>query len=112
MPDRHAVRSVLAALLYLAAWPALAANELPVGILELDGRDAPALELENLDGERWDIDRARGGWVFVHFWASWCGPCREEMPTIQAIVDVYNTSFDMATHGNSPSHVSDYSIDF
>ena len=51
----------------------------------LDGRAAPPLVLNNIDGERWDIGDARGRWLFVHFWAAWCGPCREEMPTIQAI---------------------------
>ncbi len=57
----------------------------PKGIMKLDGRTAPPLVLQDIDGKTWDIDTARGRWVFVHFWASWCGPCRREMPTIQAI---------------------------
>jgi thiol-disulfide isomerase/thioredoxin len=66
--------------------PALPANtDLPKGIMQLDGREAPPLQLDNLDGESWSLEDARGRWVFVHFWATWCGPCRREMPTIQAI---------------------------
>jgi thiol-disulfide isomerase/thioredoxin len=65
---------------------------LPRGILKLDGRDAPPLVLTNLDGESWDIKKARGHWLFVHFWASWCGPCRKEMPRIQAIQDQFDKS--------------------
>ncbi len=68
----------------LLSWQ-VAAIEPPKGILVLDGRDAPPLVLNNMDGESWDISDARGHWVFVHFWATWCGPCRKEMPTIQAI---------------------------
>ena len=63
----------------------ITASELPKGLLTLDGRDAPPLVLKNIDGETWDLSEARGHWVFVHFWATWCGPCRREMPTIQAI---------------------------
>lgn len=72
--------------LLLLSWQA-AANAAPVpkGILKLDGREAPPLVLKNLDGETWDIADERGHWVFVHFWATWCGPCRKEMPTVQAI---------------------------
>ena len=78
------VRAMACACLLFLSWQ-VAAGELPKGILTLDGRAAPPLVLENMDGESWDIGDARGRWVFVHFWAAWCGPCREEMPTIQAI---------------------------
>ena len=80
------INLLLGALLWMTAAPAIAGEQdLPKGILALDGRPAPPLVLETMDGERWDLAQARGHWVFVHFWASWCGPCREEMPTIQAI---------------------------
>ena len=58
---------------------------LPKGIMELDGRPAPELVLNDIDGNQYDLKAARGKWVFVHFWASWCGPCRREMPTIQSM---------------------------
>lgn len=71
---------------------AAAENKLPKGLMKLQGQDAPALILKNLDDESWDITQSRGHWVFLHFWASWCGPCREEMPTIQAIVEKFEDS--------------------
>ena len=86
MRHRRGIATALASLVLLAcAWPALAGGKLPKGIIKMDGRDAPPLVLKDMDGQSWDIETARGRWVFVHFWASWCGPCRKEMPTIQAI---------------------------
>ena len=69
-----------------------ATESLPKGIIKLDGREAPLLVLTDLDGETWDIKNARGHWTFVHFWASWCGPCRKEMPRIQAIYKQFDKS--------------------
>lgn len=82
---RRAGRVTTFLLLLALACHSVAVETLPKGIMKLDGRVAPPLVLRDIDGETWDIDKARGRWVFVHFWASWCGPCRREMPTIQAI---------------------------
>ena len=80
--------SILTLLLSLLS-PALA-TPLPKGIIELDGAAAHALKLSNMDGEAFDLEQHRGKWMLIHFWASWCGPCRREMPTINAV----NTRFD------------------
>ena len=84
MRNQPALMRLLACVCLLLSWQATA-GELPKGILTLDGREAPPLVLNNMDGDSWDLSEARGHWAFVHFWATWCGPCRREMPTIQAI---------------------------
>ena len=56
---------------------------LPQGVISLEPYPAPRLELEDMDGDAYSLEEDRGSVVFVHFWASWCGPCREEMPAIQ-----------------------------
>lgn len=72
-------------------------DSLPRGIIPQDGRQAPPLKLNDLDGEMFDITEARGKWVFVHFWATWCGPCRKEIPTIQAVIKKFeNTNLEIA----------------
>lgn len=55
----------------------------PVGILKLTPFPVPNMQLQDIDGESFNIKETKGHWVFVHFWASWCGPCRKEMPAIQ-----------------------------
>ena len=71
--------------------------DLPHGIIKQNGRAAPPLKLKDIDGEPYNIADAKGKWVFVHFWATWCGPCRKEIPTIQDIVNQFkNTNLEIA----------------
>ncbi|MCL4257191.1 MAG: TlpA family protein disulfide reductase [Anaerolineales bacterium] len=48
------------------------------------GSPAPEFVLPNLDGEQVRLSDLRGQRVLLNFWATWCGPCRQEMPAIQA----------------------------
>jgi thiol-disulfide isomerase/thioredoxin len=81
----------LVSCLCLLALSQVAADELPAGVMRVDGVPAPALALETLDGEPYDLAETRGHWRFVHFWASWCGPCRREMPSIQKMRSLLDT---------------------
>ena len=76
-------------LIVFSLFPALVTAEItaPDGIIRLDGRAAPGLNLQDVDGNTYNIKQSRGKWVFVHFWAAWCGPCRREMPTVQRMTE-------------------------
>jgi cytochrome c biogenesis protein CcmG/thiol:disulfide interchange protein DsbE len=52
--------------------------------LPREGYTAPDFTLEGLDGQPVSLSDWRGRPVLINFWATWCGPCEVEMPTIQA----------------------------
>ncbi len=79
MPFKRLMLPLLAA---LCLWggcgrPALA-NDLVLG------RPAPPITLHSLDGRAIALDSLRGRVVILAFWATWCAPCRQELPLLSA----------------------------
>lgn len=50
---------------------------------------SPKFTLENLNGESKSLEDYKGKVLFINFWASWCGPCVHEMPSIASLNDYY-----------------------
>jgi thiol-disulfide isomerase/thioredoxin len=51
------------------------------------GRPVPALELPGLEAPPWRLAHERGQVVVLNFWASWCEPCRAEMPALELLAE-------------------------
>jgi peroxiredoxin len=57
----------------------------PTGVMV--GAPAPQFTLQDRQSNAWNLAELRGQVVFVNFWATWCPPCREEMPSMQRLAD-------------------------
>jgi len=53
------------------------------------GQPAPDFALRDLDGAVVKLSDLRGKVVWINFWATWCRPCKKELPDIQALSDAY-----------------------
>jgi peroxiredoxin len=56
------------------------------------GNIAPDFELTSISGEQISLEDLRGYPVLINFWATWCGPCRLEMPAFQAQFERYEVN--------------------
>jgi thiol-disulfide isomerase/thioredoxin len=55
------------------------------------GKPAPPLEAKLLDGTQFSMNATAGNVVIINFWATWCVPCRAEMPALDAFYQKHRT---------------------
>lgn len=71
-------------LVSLRALPGLAGGSAADGVPRV-GTPAPSLKVKTLDGPKLSLADLRGKVVLVNFWATWCPPCRAEMPGFESV---------------------------
>lgn len=62
---------------------------MPVTGMSISGK-APDFTLKSRDGKNLRLSDYRGQVVMINFWASWCGPCRQEMPLLEDLYKRYS----------------------
>jgi len=82
---RAAVGSLALSLLLATSFPILAASTPLARLAPQAPVPAPALELKDTTGKLHRLADYRGKVVLINFWATWCEPCRDEMPSMQKL---------------------------
>ncbi|HSJ81538.1 MAG TPA: TlpA disulfide reductase family protein [Thiobacillus sp.] len=52
-------------------------------------KPAPALKFKDIDGKTLDLAQLKGKVVLINFWATWCPPCRREMPSMERLSQAF-----------------------
>lgn len=114
------------AVLYTAL--ALGANASPVSAGSLDGLltgdmkklavhgaaiDLPEAELIDMNDGAQGLDQFKGQWVVLNFWATWCAPCRHEMPALDRLQAAMPeiVVLPLATGRNAPAQITKFFAD-
>jgi len=57
-----------------------------IGITPIKGdKKTPDFSLQDLNGKKFGLNQFKGKVIFLNFWATWCGPCKEEMPGLEVL---------------------------
>ncbi|MBF0520687.1 MAG: TlpA family protein disulfide reductase [Nitrospirae bacterium] len=56
---------------------------------EIDGKPAPDFEMQSVNGTTVSLASLKGKVVLLNFWATWCPPCKEEMPSMEALSKMF-----------------------
>jgi len=83
------------------------------------GNQAPDFELETLEGDTIQLSSLKGERVMVNFWATWCPPCRAEIPDLQKFHEdedinilAVNLTDTESSYDNVPKFVDNYGMEF
>ena len=76
-----------------------------------EGDPAPLFSLNDINGKIWSLEELKGKVVLVNFWATWCPPCRAEMPELNAFYEAHkDESFVLVgiSSGDTKEQIEDF----
>ncbi|MBD3107332.1 redoxin domain-containing protein [Bacillus sp. AGMB 02131] len=117
MVKKVAAGAVLVLLIVIAMVQALEAEQEETSPGLKTGIKAPDFSLQTLNGESVKLSDYEGKKVVLNFWATWCKPCREEMPDLQAVYsenkeDVVILAVNMDAHNDVKGFTDQYAVTF
>ncbi|HZZ78837.1 MAG TPA: TlpA disulfide reductase family protein, partial [Gemmataceae bacterium] len=88
----------------------------PIALVPFDdldvGEEAPEIVAEQVTGEPFKLSDLRGRFVLLDFWATWCGPCIAEMPTLKSVHEKYEDRDDFIVVSMSVDAERETAADF
>jgi peroxiredoxin len=87
MKPRPVMLIVACLMAFVGLWEVAPAHDEPAaerGVVKV-GDVAPNFQLRDLDGRMVTLSQLRGKIILLNFWATWCGPCRVEMPAMEQL---------------------------
>lgn len=103
--------------LLAAVWPGAAAwaqmDDLPHIRFVRDPEAAPGFDLKDLNGKQLKLEDYRGKVVLLNFWATWCGPCRAEIPSLIELQKQYKDQLQvigLAVDEDDDAYVRKFSV--
>ena len=97
---------------FLLQAPQAAALRVAESSEALVGKPAPQVLLDLVDGKHFDLSRQRGRVVFLAFWATWCEPCRVEIPRLIAAEGNYKDLVVIGVSTETSAEVTEFLKDF
>src|SRR5271166_2653743 len=88
-PLRFTLLGCVLAALAISLFPLDSASQLPVIRFVRDPDPAPDFKVKDLDGKDLSLESSKGKVILLNFWATWCGPCRAEIPSLIQLQDRY-----------------------
>jgi peroxiredoxin len=106
------VTAVLVARFHVAGRPRASPASAVRSLLNFNGQMAPDFALESLDGETVRLSDFHGKVVLLNFWATWCGPCKIEMPWFEQLQRQYGPQglqvIGIAMDGTGKSEIAEF----
>jgi thiol-disulfide isomerase/thioredoxin len=95
-------------------------NKMAGNVMAADGIDAPLdFSLTNLEGDEVNAEDYRGQWLVINYWATWCAPCRDEMPELvkfqaenEGTVQVVGIAYEDAEIEKLKNFAEDFNINY